>query len=142
MLKCSKRRLPHLSEGSLTRAEAAIKGSGKKGRRAWFPAGCTLTPCLAPLRPVRHVVVERSSVLGRSSPDHLLHPAAYTWAGARRVLNRLAHIATGNISAWTGMAAAIAAPALPSVQHGSMEVVACHVWQHVPASRALRRGDF
>ena len=48
---------------------------------------------------------------------------SYTWALARRVLNRLAHICTGNISAWAGVAAALAAPVLFSVQRGSVGVV-------------------
>ena len=68
------------------------------------------------------------------APVPLPRTVAACQARGRGTLYRLAHIATGN------MAAAIAAPALLSVQHGSMEVVACHVWQHVPASRALRRG--
>ncbi|CAE7760560.1 unnamed protein product, partial [Symbiodinium necroappetens] len=46
---------------------------------------------------------------------------AYAWAVTRRVLNRLAHIATGNISPWTGLAAAVAAPVLLSVQVGVVE---------------------
>ena len=48
---------------------------------------------------------------------------SYTWALARRVLNRLAHICTGNISAWAGVAAALAAPVLFSIQRGSVGVV-------------------
>ncbi|CAE7923771.1 pol, partial [Symbiodinium sp. KB8] len=48
---------------------------------------------------------------------------SYIWALARRVLNRLAHICTGNISAWAGVAAALAAPVLLSVQRGSVGVV-------------------
>ena len=47
--------------------------------------------------------------------------ASSTWALARRVLNRLAHI--GNISAWAGVAAALAAPVLLSFQRGSVGVV-------------------
>ena len=47
--------------------------------------------------------------------------ASYTWALARRV-NRLAHICTGNISAWAGVAAALAAPVLLSVQRVSSTV--------------------
>ena len=39
------------------------------------------------------------------------------------MLNRLAHICTGNISAWAGVAAALAAPVLFSVQRGSVGVV-------------------
>ena len=39
------------------------------------------------------------------------------------MLNRLAQVATRNISAWTGLAAVVTAPVLLSVQRGSMEVV-------------------
>ena len=38
-------------------------------------------------------------------------------------MNRIAHICTGNISAWAGVAAALAAPVLLSVQRGSVGVV-------------------
>ena len=38
-------------------------------------------------------------------------------------MNRLAHICTGNISAWAGVAAALAAPVLFSIQKGSVGVV-------------------
>ena len=38
-------------------------------------------------------------------------------------MNRIAHICTGNISAWAGVAVALAAPVLLSVQTGSVEVV-------------------
>ena len=38
-------------------------------------------------------------------------------------MNRLAHICTGNISAWAGVAAALAAPVLLSIQRGSVGVV-------------------
>ena len=38
-------------------------------------------------------------------------------------MNRIAHIRTDNISAWAGVAAALAAPVLLSVQRGSVGVV-------------------
>ena len=55
--------------------------------------------------------------------EPVLAATSYTWALARRVLNRLAHICTGNISAWAGVAAALAAPVLLSIQRGSVGVV-------------------
>ena len=38
-------------------------------------------------------------------------------------MNRLAHLLTGNINAWTGVAAVLAAPVLLSAQRGSVGVV-------------------
>ena len=91
-------------KGILTRA-----GSGKKGRRAWIPPGCTCTtvplsaalpwcalpcPCPASRRcgPWGARFWNALRPLGAAVPT-------YTWAVARRVLNRLAHIATGKITA-------------------------------------------
>ena len=58
----------------------------------------------------------------RNHFGHVFEPVraatSYTWAFARRV-----HICTGNISAWAGVAAALAAPVLLSVQRGSVGVV-------------------
>eukprot|EP00439_Symbiodinium_sp_Y106_P061970 s5635_g9.t1 len=61
-------------------------------------------PLSLPPRPVGRAAPLRSAALKRSG----------------NVLDRL--IATGNISAWTGVAAALAAPVLLSVQRGSVEV--------------------
>ena len=38
-------------------------------------------------------------------------------------MNRLAHLLTGNINAWAGVAAVVTAPVLLSVQRGSVGVV-------------------
>ncbi|CAE7726363.1 unnamed protein product [Symbiodinium necroappetens] len=62
-----------------------------------------------------HLAAQRGTSLARRRA--LATPAAVVRPG------RLAHVATGNISAWTGLAAVVTAPVLLSVQRGSMEVV-------------------
>ena len=80
-----------------------------------------------PPRPVGRAAPLRFAAVRRDHFGRVTEPvqaaASYTWALARRVLNRLAHICTGNISAWAGVAAALAAPVLLSFQRGSVGVV-------------------
>ncbi|OLP83939.1 hypothetical protein AK812_SmicGene35243 [Symbiodinium microadriaticum] len=94
--------------------------------RHWPDARSRLHPPAAAARNGRGT----APVRGRYRRDHfgrVTEPvqaaASYTWALARRVLNRLAHICTGNISTWAGVAAALAAPVLLSFQRGSVGVV-------------------
>ena len=80
-----------------------------------------------PPRPVGRAAPFGFAATRRNRSGYVAEPvlaaASYTWALTRRVLNRLAHICTGNISAWAGVAAAVAAPVLFSVQRGSVGVV-------------------
>ena len=80
-----------------------------------------------PPRPFGRAAPLRFAAVRRDHFGHVLEPVhaatSYTWAFARRVMNRIAHICTGNISAWAGVAAALAAPVLLSVQRGSVGVV-------------------
>ena len=84
-------------------------------------------PSSLPPRPVGRAAPPRFAAFGRSRSGFVAGTAraatSYIWALARRVLNRLAHICTGNISAWAGVAAALAAPVLFSIQKGSVGVV-------------------
>ena len=115
---------PALRSG-VTRREEPLPGVAAKERRA--KAELAQQPC--PFQPAAAARWARGSppVCGRSRSDFVAGTAraatSYTWALARRVLNRLAHICTGNISAWAGVAAALAAPVLFSVQKGSVGVV-------------------
>ena len=115
------------------------KGKGRAGAAAWLGVGVVAATCRGtglvrgpalsslPPRPVGRAAPDRFAAFGRSRSDFVAGAAraatSYTWALARRVLNRLAHICTGNISAWAGVAAALAAPVLFSVQKGSVGVV-------------------
>ena len=84
-------------------------------------------PIRLPPRPVGRAAPLRFAAVRRDHFGRVTEPvraaASYTWALTRRVLNRPAHICTGNISAWAGVAAALAAPVLLSVQRGSVGVV-------------------
>ena len=111
------------------------KGKGRAGAAAWLGVGVVAATCRGtglvrgpalsglPPRPVGRATPRRFAAFGRSRSDFVAGTAraatSCTWALARRVLNRLAHICTGNISAWAGVAAALAAPVLFSVQRGS-----------------------
>ena len=116
------------------------KGRGTRGgATAWLGVGVVASTCRGtglargpvplrlPPRPVGCAAPFRFAAARRSRSGHVAEPvlaaASYTWALTRRVLNRLAHICTGNISAWAGVAAAVAAPVLFSVQRGSVGVV-------------------
>ena len=89
--------------------------------RVWLrPPTAALAWC-AVLFPFRFAAFRRSH-FGRVF-EPVRSATSYTWAFARRVMNRIAHICTGNISAWAGVAAALAAPVLLSVQRGSVGVV-------------------
>ena len=84
-------------------------------------------PLRLPPRPVGRAAPLGFAAARRNRSGRVAEPvlaaASYTWALTRRVLNRLADICTGNISAWAGVAAALAAPVLLSVQRGSVGVV-------------------
>ena len=109
------------------------KGRGtRSGAAAWLGVGVVASTCRGtglvrgpvplrlPPRPVGRAAPRNHS--GRVA-EPVQAATSYIWALARRVLNRLAHICTGNISAWAGVAAALAAPVLLSVQRGSVGVV-------------------
>ena len=113
---------------------APCAGGGAGTARGYDEATCRGTglvrgPALSslPPRPVGRAAPHRFAAFAHSRSDFVAGTAraatSYTWALARRVLNRLAHICTGNISAWAGVAAALAAPVLFSVQKGSVGVV-------------------
>ena len=123
------------------------KGRGtRSGAAAWLGVGVVASTCRGtglvrgpvplrlPPRPVGRAVPFRFAA-GRVA-EPVLAAASYTWALTRRVLNRLAHICTGNISAWAGVAAALAAPVLLSVQRGSVGVVDETLVQDVGAEAA------
>ena len=109
------------------------------GAAAWLGVGVVASTCRGtglvrgpvplrlPPRPVGRAAPFRFAAARRSRSGQVAEPvlaaASYTWALTRRVLNRLAHICTGNISAWAGVAAAVAAPVLFSVQRGWVGVV-------------------
>ncbi|CAE7896597.1 pol, partial [Symbiodinium necroappetens] len=114
------------------------RGTGR-GAAAWLGIGVVASTCRGtglvrgpvplrlPPRPVGRAAPFRFAAARRNRSGRVAEPvlaaASYTWALTRRVLNRLAHICTGNISAWAGVAAALAAPVLLSVQRGSVGVV-------------------
>ena len=101
------------------------RGTGR-GAGAWLGVGVVAATCRgaglvrgpAPLRlpprPVGRAAPFGFAATRRNRSGYVAEPvlaaASYTWALTRRVLNRLAHICTGNISAWAGVAAAVAAP--------------------------------
>ena len=116
------------------------KGRGPRGgAAAWLGVGVVAStyrgtglvrgpaPIRLPPRPVGRAAPLRFAAVRRDHFGRVTGPVraatSYTWALARRVLNRLAHICTGNISAWAGVAAALAAPVLLSLQRGSVGVV-------------------
>ena len=116
------------------------KGRGtRSGAAAWLGVGVVASTCRGtglvrgpvplrlPPRPVGRAAPIRFAASRRNRSGRVAEPvlatASCTWALARRVLNRLAHICTGNISAWAGVAAAFAAPVLLSIQRGSVGVV-------------------
>ena len=113
------------------------KGRGtRSGAAAWLGVGVVASTCRGtglvrgpvplrlPPRPVGRAAPVRFAASRRNHSGRVAEPVlaatSYTWALARRVLNRLAHICTGNISAWAGVAAALAAPVLLSIQRGSV----------------------
>ena len=121
------------------------RGRGTRGgAAAWLSAGVVAStyrgtglvrgpvPLRLPPRPFGRAAPLRFAGVRRDHFGYVFEPVraatSYTWAFARRVMNRIAHICTGNISAWAGVAAALAAPVLLSVQRGS-----------VPGWRLLRR---
>ena len=111
---------------------------GRGGAAAWLGVGVVASTCRGtglvrgpvplrlPPRPVGRAAPPRFAAARRNRSGIVAEPvlaaASYTWALTRRVLNRLAHICTGNISAWAGVAA-LAAPVLLSIQRGSVGVV-------------------
>ena len=129
----------HPSGGTPSRGGKGKKGKGRAGAAAWLGVGVVATTCRGtglvrgpalsslPPRPVGRAAPARLAAFGRSHSGFVAGTAraatSYTWALTRRVLNRLAHICTGNISAWAGVAAALAAPVLFSIQRGSVGVV-------------------
>ena len=143
------RKRTHPAGGGSSGSAKGKKGKGRAGAAAWLGVGVVAATCRGtdlvrgpalpssfvalPLRPVgrtapcRFVALHRFAAFGRSRFGFVAGTAraaaSYTWALARRVLNRLAHICTGNISAWAGVAAAMAAPVLFSIQRGSVGVV-------------------
>ena len=119
-------RLEEPLAGVAREREAKQRGSVSAWSRphAAAPAWCAALPLPACRR---GPLGARFAAFGRSRSGFAASTAraatSYTWALARRVVNRLAHICTGNISAWAGVAAALAAPVLFSIQKGSVGVV-------------------
>ena len=117
-----------------------FRGRGTKGgAAAWLSAGVVAStyrgtglvrgpvPLRLPPRPFGRAAPLRFAAVRGGHFGHVFEPVraatSYTCAFARWVMNRIAHICTGNISAWAGVAAALAAPVLLSVQRGSVGVV-------------------
>ena len=130
---------PGGAQGGGQKGKYAKGRGGKGGAAAWLGVGVVASTCRGtrlvrgpvplrlPPRPVWRAAPPRFAAARRNHSGIVAEPvlaaASYTWALTRRVLNRLAHICTGNISAWAGVAAALAAPVLLSIQRGSVGVV-------------------
>ena len=122
---------PGGAQGGGQKGKYAKGRGGKGGAAAWLGVGVVASTCRGtglvrgpvplrlPPRPVWRAAPPRFAAARRNHSGIVAEPvlaaASYTWALTRRVLNRLAHICTGNISAWAGVAVALAAPVLLSI---------------------------